>query len=116
MFADLALKPTVDVVDDLGNAVSWFSVVAGQTSSRSNPHSVTGSERVLFRYLVIFNDVSALSSSLLPNAGDILNAPTHHPPAIAPGTLCRTNLSPAHQIVRARTRTMIDSAEPDPSW
>jgi hypothetical protein len=116
IFADLALKPTVDVVDDLGNVVNWFSVVATDVFKEQPALSDSAPQRVLFRYLVMFNDVAAFSSSLLPNAGDILNTRLRVTARDRAGNTVQDQLSPRIKLFRDANPYMIDVLNQNPSW
>lgn len=67
IFADGTVTPTVQVVDEGGTAVNWFSVAFTDLFKEQPTLHENASQRVLFRYLAIV-DVAAVSA-LLPAPG-----------------------------------------------
>jgi hypothetical protein len=67
IFADGSVIPAVEVVDEAGNHVNWFSVAFTDVFEEQPSLHDNASQRVLFRYLAIV-DVAAVSA-LLPAPG-----------------------------------------------
>lgn len=67
IFADGSVTPSVQVVDETGAAVNWFSVAFTDVFKEQPTLHDNASQRVLFRYLAIV-DVAAVSA-LLPAPG-----------------------------------------------
>ncbi len=67
VFADGSVIPTVEVVDESGNVVNWFTVAFTDVFEEQPSLHDNVSQRVLFRYLAIV-DVAAVSA-LLPAPG-----------------------------------------------
>ena len=115
IFADIALKPTVDVVDETGNAVNWFTVIATDAFKEQPAMADHVSQRVLFRYLVNFNDVNALSL-LLPNSGDTRFARLRVSARDRAGNVVQNQFSQPIKLFRDANPYMIDVLDQNPHW
>ena len=115
IFADLGLKPTVDVVDEAGNVVNWLTVIATDVFKEQPTLADNVSQRVLFRYLVSFNDVNAFSL-LLPNAGDTRYARLRISARDRSGNVVQNQFSPPIKLFRDANPYMIDVLDQNPHW
>lgn len=115
IFSDLNFKPTVDIVDEMGNPVNWFTVVATDTFKEQPSLPDHISQRVMFRYLVIFNDVNAFSG-LLPNPGDIRYARLRISGRDRSGNIVQNQFSPQIKLFRDANPYMIDVENQNPAW
>jgi hypothetical protein len=115
IFADLSVKPTVDVVDEMGNVVNWFTVVPTDVYEEDPSLPDNVSQRVLFRHLILFNDV-AVFSSLLPNAGDVRYARLRISARDRSGNAIQNEFSPPIKLFRDANPYMIDVQNENPHW
>jgi len=115
IFADLGLRPTVDVVDEAGNVVNWLTVIATDVFKEQPTLPDHVSQRVLFRYLVSFNDVNAFSQ-LLPNAGDTRYARLRIAARDRSGNVVQNQFSPPIKLFRDANPYMIDALDQNPHW
>jgi len=114
IFADLALKPAIDVVDELGNPVNWVTLVATDAFKENAALPDHVSQRVLFRYLAIF-DVAQFTA-LLPNAGDTRYAQLRVTARDRAGNSVTNILSPRIKLFHQPHPYMIDVQGQNPSW
>ncbi len=115
IFSDVSFKPTVDVVNEVGNVVNWFTVVATDSFKEQPTLPDHVSQRVLFRYLAIFNDVNALST-LLPNAGDLRYARLRITARDRSGNIVQNQFSPQIKLFRDANPYMMDVQNQNPAW
>lgn len=112
--ADGSFPPIIEVVDSTGNAVNWFTVAMTDVFKEQPSLSDNVSQRVLFRYLIIF-DVHVISA-LLPNSGDVQYAYLRMSARDRSGNTVQNVLSPAIKLFRAANPYMIDVLGQNPSW
>lgn len=113
--ADPNLRPGVEVVDEAGNVVNWFIVVPTDVFKEQPALADSVSQRVLFRYLVIFNDVSAFSQ-LLPNPGNTRYARLRISARDRSGNSVQNQFSPQIKLFRDANPYMIDVLAQNPHW
>lgn len=115
IFADGSVVPSVQVVDETGNVVSWFTVIlTDQFKEQPSLHDNV-SQRVLFRYLALV-DV-AVVSALFPNPG---TAPRFAQLRITArdrsGNTVQNVLSAPIKLFRDANPYMIDVRDQTPHW
>jgi len=115
IFDDLSFQPAVDVVDEMGNLVNWFTVVATDAFKEQPTLPDHVSQRVLFRYLAIFNDVNAFST-LLPNPGDIRYARLRISARDRSGNTIQNQFSPQIKLFHDANPYMMDVENQNPAW
>lgn len=115
IFADTSIPPTVEVMDETGtNPVGWFTVALTDAFKEQPSLHDNISQRVLFRYLVIFN-VGTIST-LLPNSGDIRYARLRITARDRSGNTVQNVLSPPIKLFRDANPYMIDVKDDNPAW
>lgn len=115
IFADASVVPTVEVVDEAGAPVNWFSVAFTDVFAEHPSLHDNASQRVLFRFLAIV-DVAAVSA-LLPTAGA---APRFARLRISArdrsGNAVADVYSAEIKLFRDANPYMIDVRDDNPSW
>lgn len=115
IFSILDEKPTVELVDEMGNSVTWFNLLAADVFKEQSTLPDNFSQRILFRYAVLFNDVNAFSN-LLPNPADVRHAYLRIRARDRAGNVIQDQLSPSIKLFRDANPYMIDVQDQNPAW
>ena len=115
IFADGSVVPSWQVVDESGNAVSWFTVILTDQFEEQPSLNDNTTQRVLFRYLALV-DVAAVSA-LFPTAGAVPRfANLRITARDRSGNTIANVLSAPIKLFRDANPYMLDVRDENPHW